>query len=164
MIEAKDFEVDGKSYRLTMFGAKAGQKLLTRVVKVLGPAFGHGAGDGATLNIGKAVEAFCDEVDAALFAEIADGFARKCEVSDDGATYRPLAAEYDDHFAGRYLSLLRWVGKCFEVNYADFFAEWEKVADLLPFRKAATAMPSGSPGTSTGTFIGSRAAGSTPTG
>jgi len=172
MIEAKQFEVDGVQYRLTMFGAKAGQKLLVRVVKVIAPALGQGANDVSlgrsggvelgSVRVAEAVESFCNGVDPAMFAEICESFAAKCEFStDDGATFRPLGALYDDHFAGRYLALLRWVGESFRVNYADFFGE---LGPRLQAFMQTTRAASPSLSTSTGASTGSPAQGSTATG
>lgn len=169
MIESREFATsDGTRYKVTMFGAKKGQALLTRVMRIVAPALGRAA-DGATpvagdidVMVGSAIDKLCEGLTPELIADLGAMFEEKTEYStDDGAVWVPLKGKYDDHFAGRYAQLIQWLKGCFEVNYADFFVVFQGAATGFLASKTK-APPSGSPNTSTGTSIESRSPTTSP--
>lgn len=167
MITATEFECGGVRYSCTMFGATKGQALMVKIVKVIGPAIARGvSGLDSDVELGPALDYFCQNVTPTLFAEIAKDFADKCMVygkSPSGEeTWLPLAPIYDDHFAGRYECLLEWLKGCFEVNYASFFGVLKKrisggveklIKDMVE-KRTGTMTESPSPLTSTSQSTG----------
>jgi hypothetical protein len=117
----ESFDVDGATYSLTQFGAKQGQRWLVRLAKVFAPAFAHAASVTDTAALAAVLDAAASDLSPELFDELCADFARACVVNFDGKEV-PLHSVYDDHFAGRYDALLKWLRECFKVNFSGFFS------------------------------------------
>ncbi len=127
-------------YEVTQLPSSKGRRLLVRLFKVLGPAFGELTAGGAK-NV--------DEVDSGALARAIQELALRI-TSDDledvvqelarttrirmGDKEPELASVMELHFAGRYDELIRWLAFALEVNYGSFFGG---LAGLRPRAGAA---------------------------
>lgn len=113
MIESKTKVIDGLKYTVTQLGAKKGMRALTRLARLLGPAFASGDQTEAMAGLFSRlteddVEYFCDT------------FAPLTTVEQDGKAPQ-LSSIFEIHFTGNYSSMLQWLLFCIEVNFGDFF-------------------------------------------
>jgi hypothetical protein len=123
-METTDFEVDGDQYRLTSFGAREGNRVLTRAIGVFGgsiPGMDKGqSSEGATMQV---LAAALRNLDGDTLDEICMAFAKKCEVQKDKGLVSLGAnngAVFDVHFSRRHLSMIKWLVQCFTFQYSDF--------------------------------------------
>jgi len=117
------FTLDGDEYSCVQLPARQGFTLYNRLVKALMPALrtltGDKAGDSAAMDlIASAIEGMPQE----LTDELVRVFGESCQVKH-GDVFMKLTPDFtDQHFAGRYPHMLRWIFACLRVNYADFLA------------------------------------------
>lgn len=132
MIETKEFSVGTYRYRLTQFGAKKGQALLLTCAKIVGGSVAEtAASNGGDVQLGNALKTLFTELSETTFARICEDFAGACHFSEDGTDlWKPLGPAYNDHFAGRYTELLKWLVGCFNANYESFFSELKEATGL----------------------------------
>jgi hypothetical protein len=116
MIEVTERVIGGRRYRITPHGAKAGKRVLTRLVALVGGPLGQLA----TTDIGGAIAAFVKGADAATLDYFYDEFLPKTIVEYEGNEVQ-LSLIADDLYARNYGEMLEWLIACFEVNFADFF-------------------------------------------
>ena len=147
--------IDGFEYEVTQLGAIEGKRLLVTLSKIVLPALGAGIKDAPDdltklslsklkLDLGSALSALVSSADVAAVDGIVNKLAETTEVygpgfGDAGA---PLMRNFDDHFAGRYESMVKWLGFALRVNYGGFFPEKSQKSE-----EAAPAAASSSPGT-----------------
>jgi hypothetical protein len=129
-------DIDGITFTIQQLGAKDGRRVLTRITKVVGSGF---AGD----SFAAAVQALTDaDVDF-----LCDTFAANTTYSEDGGqhTYE-LAKLFDEIFADKYGTMLRWLWACLEVSFGSFLGELGitpgVVSELKTKAMAAMAAPS----------------------
>ena len=120
MIEARTFEVEGCEYTLNQFGAKVGQRWLLRLTKAVAPALVRGASASDTQALAAVLELASESLPEAMLDELCAAFAERCQVRFSDGSVRPLSAVYDDHFAGNYVALAKWLRGCLEANYGGF--------------------------------------------
>lgn len=158
MIECKEFEVDGKRYRTTMFGALRGSKLLLKISRIVAPAVGRAVGvvdlDMAlSADVGTGMSTLFEAADPDTVMSIVKEFVEKSELRKEDGNWITLEQVFDDHFAGRYTQMVLFVKGAFEVNYGDFSGALRAmIAQALPgvqMKRATTPAPSASPSAST---------------
>lgn len=173
-IETRERHIDGLRYTVTHMPTRKGLALLVRLTKILGPGLGAflgGAGRAArlpgesgtevalALGTSDAVHDLCERLDAGELQFAIDELAR-CTTVQVERDEPVLADIFDDHFAGRYDVLLRWLRFALEVNYARTFTDgtgsgvWSRLMTVL---SALQSQPA-----STGPSTGSPPAGATP--
>lgn len=120
-------EIDGQVWEVSPYSATKGIKILAKLTKTIGPAFGSALGGAGSVEgmlnsgtgsdaIGKALDVLSRSLDedgtVALVKDILAG------VSVDG---KPLMPIFDTVFQGRYSTLFKVVVFVLKTNYADFF-------------------------------------------
>lgn len=174
--ETKEKVIDGRTYKVTLLGAKAGRAMLVRLTKLLGPAVASfvegtlhakgGATESLTSGFAEAVRELTNRLSEAEFAAICDELSKQTAVViDDEREHREpqLNNIFDDHFSGRYGAMLQWLAFSLEANFASFFGASGPV-DSQTVKRRLTALfesLSRSPTASTGTFTGSPQANTT---
>lgn len=151
MRDWREQEIGEHTYELKPLGAIQGQRVLTKVLNVLGGAAGGFSGDDPT----EAIAGILGNLDETTLEFISDAFGR-CTRVVNGAQ-KPLLVKgtdraiFDEHFATNYGELIEWLMVSFRMNYADFFdaARRDALLKRLGVGKQ-TKSPSTSPDTSTG--------------
>jgi hypothetical protein len=106
--QAQVREIDGARYEVTPLGAIRGSQVFVRLLKVLGPVF-------SSKDVSKLFEGLTEDD----MNYLVGAFSPTTMVMGSGQ----LDKIFDIHFAGRMMSMLKWLFFCMEVNYADFFAK-----------------------------------------
>lgn len=127
MRQSKAHTIDGFTYTIAQLGAKDGRKVLARVLRAVAGAAGDAAGlatgvdatEAALAGVAKLIENLSDaDVDY-----LCDSFAPTTLFGPEGKDVQlQLKDNFDDHFAGRYGALVKWLWAALETNYASFFA------------------------------------------
>lgn len=114
MREQRQKEIDGSVYTVTQLGAKVGKNLMFRLGKALAAA----GADSTASGIASALR----EED---FEFVCDTFARMTTFHTlEAPSKEPRLSDlFDDHFAGRYGALVKWLAFCIEVNFGSFLDE-----------------------------------------
>lgn len=133
--------LDGEGYEIQMLPATEGLAVYNRLLKVLGPMMRSAlkepgivggkkvAADGASedstagMKIAAIVIEGFETMDVAFTLELAALFAKNTSVMMEGAMV-PMAAGdiFDQHFAGRYAHMTRWLLAHLKLNFSDFLA------------------------------------------
>jgi hypothetical protein len=135
MLKTKRVTVDGEEYELTQLGAVEGRRLWLRLLRVItGPIKELAASPALdersfTLAVALVVEHLDDETAEALYA----AFSKTARVRQGERWPTLEGAIFDIHFAGRYLSMTKWLAECVLFNFADFLGEASlgSVTDLV---------------------------------
>ena len=128
--------IGGEEYTFCQLPPKKSLKLLTRILKLIGPALGGAMSeDGDAKNImdldlGMVVSQLCARLDENEIEYIIDMLLSQVLHSGKGN----LAQVFDQHFAGRLPHLFNVLGAALEVEYNDFFDG--KISDILSGVKA----------------------------
>ena len=132
--KTQETEIDGHLYQVQQVGAETGDAILFRL------------GRGLAMSDLKPED----------FEYVRNVFrgSTKLQIVDtkgDGRkTWVPLAASYDDHFAGRYEAVAEWLKFAFETNFSSFLGAIAKLGgtkegDLTSlFRKIVSGVSGGS--------------------
>lgn len=115
MRETVSKSIDGFEYQIQQLGAKQGKTVMARMLRVFAPAAE------ASDPIAKLAAALTDaELDF-----LCDTFAKVTQFSaaDKPQAVLRLSDFFDDHFAGRYGAMVKWLWACVEVNYGTFLAD-----------------------------------------
>lgn len=155
-----EHEIGGLTYKVTLLGSKRGLAMSVRIVKILGPTLSSfvdgvsgGKGDGIeSLALGgsDALREICARLQPDELASIAEELAKLTTVVIDDKREPRLIDIYDDHFAGHYDALMKWLAFALEVNFRSFFAGTAGVR-ALAVRLMALIESQSKPQTSTGT-------------
>lgn len=134
MIEPNDTTIGETQYRVTTLGAKAGQKMLHRLFRIIGPSLADlvrgsqtdgktGAPNLSLDNIANGVKTFATlltESDWDAIVESCVGSTQVClDPSNDA--WVPLKKDFELRFAGKHDELIRLVAFYLQVNFAGFF-------------------------------------------
>lgn len=147
MREAKTHTVGDFNYTITQLGAKSGRLVLARVMRAVAGAAGKAAsaagGDGAEaalVGITKLVESLGD----ADVEYLCDVFAKTTMVARSETPDKQvlLADQFDDHFAGRYGAMVKWLWAALDTNYASFLGDLGLAGALDAAKAAMTPKPS----------------------
>lgn len=114
MRNQKTVELNGQNYLITQFGAKQGVKLGKKVAKVALPAVAaiYG-GDNEEFAIPIMMEVVSENLDYLDEDTIQELLSL--------TTKNNYAINFDDEFAGNYLTLAKLVWEVVQFNFADFF-------------------------------------------
>jgi hypothetical protein len=63
---------------------------------------------------------------------LCEAFAKTTRVVTGTNQERVLGDIFDDHFAGKYGAMIKWVIACLEVNFGSFLAEVRDLAPVQP--------------------------------
>jgi hypothetical protein len=110
--------ISGVSYHLQQLGAKEGRAVLARLIK-MGSAFA--ADDEAV-----AVKQFADSLTEENLAYFCEAFAKVTAFTPEGqpdTTRLLLKDQFDDHFAGAYGAMVKWLWASIKCNFASFLGE-----------------------------------------
>lgn len=127
--------IDDQSYVVEQLGAVEGMRIYQRLVKALGPVAREALAQAGSLDteaaqatlVIRALELLPDD----LMSELADKFSRSCHVKVGSASMPLSTADlFDQHFAGRYGHLTKWIIACAKFNFADFLAKPASSAGL----------------------------------
>ena len=127
--------IDGEKYELTMLGATEGLSVYNRLLKALGPVVrgiiaaqkknpdAVESDDGLGLRVAGVIFQGFEAMPVEFTLELAALFAKNSKVSKEGAML-PLDAGdiFDQHFAGRYAHMTRWLIEHLKLNFSDFLA------------------------------------------
>lgn len=132
MRETKCHTIDGFTYTIQQLGAKQGRIVLARVIRIVA-----GAAESAD-PIAKLASTLTDaEVDY-----LCDTFAKTTQFGLEGTDKIFLLGDkFDDHFAGRYGAMVKWLWAALETNFSSFLADAGLDAEALT-QRAKTAMSS----------------------
>lgn len=116
-LQAQTRVIEGKEYSVTPLGAVTGRKVLTRLLKIVGPAIDKASIGDLVANLQESdIDYFCD-----LFAKS----TRVTTGTDkNNMPVQPLLSDnglFDLHFAGNYGAMVLWLKFCLEVNFSSFF-------------------------------------------
>jgi hypothetical protein len=128
MRESKTHTIGDFNYTITQLGAKQGRVVLARVMRAVAGAAGDAAtsagtdgAEAALVGMAKLVESLSD-ADVDYFC---DTFSKTTLVARESTPDKqvPLADQFDDHFAGRYGAMIKWLWAALETNYASFLGD-----------------------------------------
>ncbi len=115
---SQDRVIAGATWTVTQFPATEGLAILTRLLKLVGPAMGAVArGEGSALEVGTFVAALVGQLDENETIILVKRLLK--DTRKDGREILPI---FDVEFMGNYYTLLSVLGFVLEVNYGDFFA------------------------------------------
>lgn len=142
MQKTETVQIDGDEYELTQLGALEGRKILTKLLQMIGPSLQELAA-AETLNekaMGAAVAKALESLDEGTFELICDVFGKRTTVLVDGKKPALTGPVFDQHFAGRYLAMMKWLFACMKLNFFDFLdaAQLAKLATLPGLAKATS--------------------------
>lgn len=178
MLESKRTTIGEYQYEMTLLTAPVGRRLLVRLFKTLGPAVSAalaglpegkddkiGLGDLSTRAIGDAVGMLAETISEAELDNICEILAKVTEYSPDGGNrWLPMSKGegVDEHWAGRYLDMFKWIVFGLEVNYSDFLDAPRSLVGLVSAQGNGKGSKSKSQEKSTGTSTESPPAPDTP--
>ena len=140
MLKQEARTIGNTTYRVRLLATSEGRPILVRLTKLLGPSFGTllagmkgtsllDAGNDAVAWAVKDLSERVTDDDLAVLCEVF-GSASEVQIGDK---VLPLSKEFQElHFAGKYGEMMRWIGFCVELNYADFLDGLLVVAGLKP--------------------------------
>ena len=129
--------IDGEEYTFCLLPPKQSIRLLTRILKIVGPALGGAVSGGdiesimdADIDTGMIISQLCSRLDENDVEHIIDALLSQVIHKGSG----DLSRVFDQHFAGRLPHLFKVVGVALEVQYGDFFAGKLDIGSLLKGR------------------------------
>lgn len=146
MREAEIRTVGEHTYELKPLATSAMLKLMTRLVKILGPSVGaleNVSALSSVTNIGRVLADLAERIDDAEVIAVCTTLAEHTLIVEDDRKL-PLAgskaAQWETHFAGDPVGLLRWLGTALEVNFGPL-ASWLAEASKTKAPPAPVAAP-----------------------
>ncbi len=103
--------IGGIEFSIYPLGAMTGRKVLTRLIRMAGPAMGK---DTSLADLFAGIK----EEDIEYLCDI---FAQVTMVTLSPEKKPDLKAVFDNVFAGRYEVMVEWLKACLEVNFSSFF-------------------------------------------
>lgn len=126
--KTQDRSIGGAVWTVSQFPATEGLAILTRLLKLVGPALESVArGEGTTLEIGSFVAGLVGQLDEADTVGLIKRLLK--DTRKDG---REVLPTFDTEFMGNYFTLLTVIGFVLEVNYGDFFAAMNRSGSEAP--------------------------------
>ena len=128
MLPPKLTTINGATFELTLFGSIQGMKVLTELVRVLGPALGPavsamtGTKSGLEVAVLQALPELASRVRPDDLEYFVTQFAAVCTVHKPGLTKgpAPLLEHRDALWTGDYGGLFKWLAWCCKENFASF--------------------------------------------
>jgi hypothetical protein len=118
MRDVKSKVIDAYNYRIQQLGAKQGRAVLARLMKLMGPI---ADADNEGEAFAKIAASISDD-DLDYFCRVFGAATQFHAVTDDKRVFQLDEATFDEHFAGRYGEMLKWLWACIDANFANFFA------------------------------------------
>lgn len=133
MLDKKRVELGGHSYMIEKLATGQGLKVLARVTKIMGPAFGAAfktldkdaqvtMGSLGVHGIGELIAQLSERISPDELADLTEIFVSQTKWMKDENTFIPLKSVYASHFAGDYGSLFGLLVEHINFNFASFFA------------------------------------------
>lgn len=133
--------IDGEQYTICLLPASQGWNLLIKILRFLGAPIGLGISNNLSvdmtvsdifkeINIGKVIAELCSRLNEEEADCIVKTLFSQVMVKNKGN----LSDVFEEHFAGRYLHMLKVVGASLEVNYGDFFGGKLDLQNILKGR------------------------------
>jgi len=119
--------IDGFTYEITQLGALKGSQVFVRVLKMIGPAFATKK----DVDFGKLLSGVNEED----LLYLINSFTPMTNVPGVG----PLERNFDIHFVGRYMAMMKWLFACLEANYGDFLKDGSLAAAAQSVGQSASA-------------------------
>lgn len=133
MIQTIEKNIDENIYTITQIPARRALKILTRLVKLLGPALAElvlanqKENENADSCIPKAVALLASSLDENDFENLVMSLLEG--IRKDGMELKP--AIFDMEFAGKFNTLLKLLKEILQFNYGDFFLGDGIINDLV---------------------------------
>lgn len=130
-------EIDGEAYIFYMLRPRISLSLLTKIIKLMGPIIGKAFPREvkvknileADINIGDAVIEFSNKFNDNRVQEIIDILFTQVQHKGEGQLSEEQA--FTNLFSGKIKHLFKVIFAAMEVQYADFFAEGDIVAEII---------------------------------
>lgn len=152
MLKEHKFSIDGHDYQLTQLGAIQGRRIWLKLLHVLAAPLKELAQQ-ETFNQSAgvmALAALVQSLDDATTEELYAVFGQTCRVRNGEKWPLLDETQFDLHFAGRYISMSKWLGECLRFNFAGFLGD-TSLGSIVALASKATGSKSTSPTISTGT-------------
>lgn len=110
-------------YEVSPLPAGVARKVFIRLFKALGPSLASAtrAGKNETEIAAGVLETLPNDLDEESFDFIAKSFGQYSKVNIDGAWKQLIPIVQDEHFAGSYGEMMKWLLFCVEVSFGNFF-------------------------------------------
>ena len=129
--------IDGEQYTFCQLPARKNMKLLTRILKIVGPALGGAVSGGDVESImdldidpGAIISQLCSRLDENEVEYIIDSLLSQVLCAGKGE----VSKVFDQHFGGRLPHMFKVVAAALEVEYGDFFGGKLDIGNLLKSR------------------------------
>lgn len=151
MIERRDITVGAHTYTIQQLGARVGLRVFAKLARAIGEPMAMAKDDKLT----EAIRAFVAnpslESDLVECAEAFAGVSKLHTIATfkggrQEAIKTALDAQWDDHFAGRYDDLVRFLWEHITYNFASFLAEARNRATQQPAESSSPVPSSGGSG------------------
>ena len=130
MRESKVHNINGTNYTIQMLGAKVGKSLLARMLRMFGPA----------IEAEDTMTRLCAALTDTDLDFLCDTFAATTMVELGPDRLVPLKGVFEDHFAGKYGDMVKWLWASVETNYGTFLADVGLSPDKLQAAMAQAMM------------------------
>lgn len=150
-VQEKTVTIGDTDYIITQLGAREGRGLWLKVSQVVAAGIREGikAGDeDSTKFVISSAAGFVENIKPELFEELCETLGKKTQIKQNEKLVQLSGVIFDQHFAGNYLEMSKWLGHCLMINFANFI-DATKLGQILS-RVQVAASKFDSPTTSTG--------------
>jgi hypothetical protein len=153
MIKTKTITIDGDDYVITQLGAITGRRIWLKLAKIIAaPMRVLGSAKGISEeSMAAALAAAVTEMDEATIEELYAAYGPRCTVRVGERSPELQGEVFDQHFAGRYLTMSKWLLECTLFNFADFLGATSLGSIATTIQAMMSARQSKSPKDLTGT-------------
>ena len=130
--------VGDTTYSIRQMGARQGRRVWFKLVSALSGGLKeirHGVesmADAGLNDLGSAIQGALNGLGEEDFDSVCQTLAEHTAVVF-GSRQVELSVMFDDHFAGHYLEMTKWLVEALKANFADFFTEFKmKIATASP--------------------------------
>ena len=155
-VKTKRVTIDGQEYEITQLGALEGSMLWKLLLDALAGAMESlSIADGLDERaIAGSIGGFIRGMDVKTVELFRAAFAKRSRYRE-GDRWPELTDQlFDQHFAGEYVRMTKWLGECAMFNFASFLGE-QSLTSLIDMVKRKGLSKPGSPTVSTGASGGS---------
>lgn len=122
-LEQKSTVIGEYEYTVTQLPARQGKSVAVRLGRILAPLAKEGA-DGEEADKAAGLVALFEKLDDKDVDFLCDVFMKTTSFHKLGDMKQPeLSHFFDEHFAGRYGQMFKWLQFCAEVNFGSFLGE-----------------------------------------
>src|SRR5271166_4856208 len=127
MRESRQHTIGDFTYTIQQLGAKEGRIVLARVLRVVaGAASAAQATDDPLEAAGAGIAKLVEGLSDAEITYLCDAFSRTTMFGRTGTTDGLRLSDgvnFDEHFAGQYGAMMKWLWAALETNYASFLSD-----------------------------------------